>query len=393
MNIARPGTARARISAALMLAAGAGAGLLAATPATAAPATAAPAMAAAGHGRVFLVGQARGEFGTVQAAIDAVRPGSGPATIVIAKGTYWGQVYVPPDKPGITLAGATGRAADVVLVDDIAHGTIAPNGNQYGTDCSATVSVAGNGFSAYGITFENSFDPAANPQITSPQAVAVKTVADRVTYAGDRFIGIQDTVFASSYADPFTPEQCFAPGGPPATSPPGEASPPPARQFYADDYISGDVDFLCGSGTAVFDHDTIDVLGHPGGTVSAPDTVSAQKYGYLITSSRIINSPGNLAAGRYYLARPWIHTGTVGPLPQITIRNTELPPEINPEQWQNWSSPPFRWQDARFYEYGNHGPGAAAASDVPQLTAAQARNYTVASYLGDWHPVIARSVR
>jgi hypothetical protein len=35
------------------------------------------------------------------------------------------------------------------------------------------------------------------------------------------------------------------------------------------------VDFLCSSGTAVFDHDTIDILGHPGGTVSAPDTVIA----------------------------------------------------------------------------------------------------------------------
>ena len=305
---------------------------------------------------------------------------------MISKGTYTGQVYDPPDKPDLTLIGATGRAADVVLTDDIAHGTIAPNGNQYGTDCSATVSVAGNGFSAYWITFQNSFDPTANPQITSPQAVAVKTVADRVTYAGDRFLGIQDTVFASSYADPFTPEQCFAPGGPPATSPPGQASPPPSRQLYDDDYISGDVDFLCGSGTAVFDHDSIDILGHPGGTVSAPDTVIAQKYGYLITHSTIINGPGNLAAASYFLARPWIHTGTVDPVPQITIRDSSLPAAISPQQWQNWTSPPFPWQDARFYEYANHGPGAAAASDVPQLTAAQARQYTVGTYLAGWNP-------
>jgi pectin methylesterase-like acyl-CoA thioesterase len=178
----------------------------------------------------------------------------------------------------------------------IAHGTVAPNGNQYGTDCSATVSVAGNGFSAYGVTFQNSFDPTANPQITSPQAVAVKTVADRVTYAGDRFLGL-------------------------------------------------------------FDHDTIDMLGHPGGSLSAPDTVIAQKYGYLITRSRIINSPGNLAAGSYYLGRPWIHTGTTDPVPQITIRDTVLPAAISPQQWQNWTSPPFRWQDARFCEYANRGPG------------------------------------
>ncbi len=253
-----------------------------------------------------------GHFASVQAAVDAA-PAGVPVTIVIEPGTYWGQVYVPASKPDLTLAGATGNPGDVTLVDDIAHGTIAPNGNQYGTDCSATLSVAGNGFSAYGLTVQNSFDPAANPQITSPQAVAVKTVADRVVFAHDRLLGLQDTVFASSYADPFTPAECFGPGGPPATSPPGSTAPPPARQLYYDDYISGDVDFLCGSGTAVFDRDTIDILGHPGGTVSAPDTGLEQPYGYLVTDSRIVNSNGSLAAGSYYLGRPWQHTGVTSP--------------------------------------------------------------------------------
>ena len=331
------------------------------------------------------VGPGPGEYPGVQAAVDAVPAGRGPATIVISPGTYTGQVYVPPDKPDLTLLGATGRATDVVLTDDLAHGTVAPNGNQYGTDCSATLSVAGNGFAAYGITIQNSFDPAAHPEITSPQAVAVKTVADRVTYAHDRLLGLQDTVFASSYADPFTPEQCFAPDGPPATSPPGQASPPPSRQLYYDDYVAGDVDFLCGSGTAVFDRDTIDILGHPGGTVSAPDTIAAQKYGYLITHSAIVNVPGKLAAASYYLGRPWIHTGTVDPVPQITVRDTYLAAAISPQQWQNWSSPPFPWQDARFAEYQNYGPGAAGVT-VAQLTAAQARQYTVAAYLSGWWP-------
>jgi pectin methylesterase-like acyl-CoA thioesterase len=352
-----------------------------------------PAAAAAGRppGRHLLVvaqDGAPGHFASVQAAIDAAPAGPGQRTvIVIEPGTYWGQVYVPPARPGLTLAGATGNPADVVLVDDIAHGTVAPNGNQYGTDCSATVSVAGDGFSAYGITFQNSFDPAANPQITSPQAVAVKTVADRVTYVRDRFIAIQDTVFASSYADPFTPQECFTPGGPPATSPPGSTSPPPARQLYADDYIAGAVDFLCGSGTAVFDHDTIDISGHPGGSVTAPDTGLEQPYGYLITGSRIVNGNGSLPAGSNFLGRPWRHTGVSSPVGQITISGTYLAAAISPQQWTNWTSPPFRWQDARFYEYRNTGPGAAAAAaDVPQLTPAQAAGYTAASYLRGWHP-------
>ena len=36
--------------------------------------------------------------------------------------------------------------------------------------------------------------------------------------------------------------------------------------------------------------------------------------------------------------------------------------------------------------YHNTGPGSAVNADVPQLTAAQAAQYTVASYLGGWWP-------
>jgi pectin methylesterase-like acyl-CoA thioesterase len=51
-----------------------------------------------------------------------------------------------------------------------------------------------------------------------------------------------------------------------------------------------------------------------GGTVSAPDTGLEQPYGYLITGSRIVNRPGNLAAASYYLGRPWRHTGVTSPV-------------------------------------------------------------------------------
>jgi pectin methylesterase-like acyl-CoA thioesterase len=139
----------------------------------------------------------------------------------------------------------------------------------------------------------------------------------------------------------------------------------------------------------VFDRDTINILGHPGGTLSAPDTGLEQPYGYLVTGSRIVNSDGSLAAGSYYLGRPWQHTGVTSPVGQITVRDTWLTAAINAGQWQNWSSLPFPWQDARFYEYQNTGPGAAAAADVPQLTSAQAAQYTVTSYLGDWRPRLA----
>lgn len=330
-------------------------------------------------------------FTSIQAAVNAVVPGH-RTLIMIAPGTYTGQVYVPADKPDVTFLGL-GDASGVVIQDDIAHGTIAADGDMYGTDCSATLTVAGNGFEAVGVTVANTFDRAADPATAArgPQAVAVKAVADRAIFAHDRFLGVQDTVFASSYADNFAPDQCFAEDGtptPPATSGPAPADPPAARQYYVDDYIAGSIDFLCGSATAVFERDTIDVLGgHSGGSVTAPDTPTAFSRGYLIDHSRIDNLDGTLAAGADFLSRPWRHTGTTNPVAQMTIRDTYLGAAISPAHYENWSSPFFLWTDARYSEYRDSGPAAAdVAADVPQLTRDQAASYTVAAYLGDWRP-------
>jgi pectin methylesterase-like acyl-CoA thioesterase len=334
-------------------------------------------------------------FTSIQAAVNAIAPGTRHhTTIVVAPGTYVGQVYIPADKPDVTIIGATGKAADVTIEDNIAHGMYAPNGNLYGTDCSATLTVAGDGFEAYGVTVANTFDRAADPADAArgPQAVAVKAVADKVIFAHDAFTGVQDTVFASSYADNFQPQQCFTEDGiaqPPATSAPATATAPPARQYYLDDTISGSIDFICGSATAVFDHDDIDILGgHAGGSVTAPDTPTAFSHGYLIVNSRIDNADGTLAAGADFLSRPWRHTGTTDPVAQMTIRETYLGAAISPAHYENWSSPFFKWTDARYSEYHNTGPAAAdVAADVPQLTDTQAASYTIRTYFGDWRPL------
>ncbi len=333
-------------------------------------------------------------FDSIQAAVNAIQPGTHKhTTILVAPGTYTGQVYIPADKPNVTLIGATGNPADVTIADDTAHGMYAPDGNLYGTDCSATLTVAGDGFQAYGVTVANTFDRTTDPADAArgPQAVAVKAVADKVIFAHDNFTGVQDTVFASSYADNFQPQECFTENGvahPPATSPPAPATPPQARQFYTDDTISGSIDFICGSATAVFDHDDIDIVGgHPGGSVTAPDTPTAFERGYLIINSHIDNKDATLAPAADFLSRPWRHTGTTNPVAQMTIRDTYLGAAINPAHYENWSSPFFQWIDARYSEYHNTGPAAAdVAADVPQLTDAQAASYTISSYFGDWHP-------
>ncbi len=51
----------------------------------------------------------------------------------------------------------------------------------------------------------------------------------------------------------------------------------------------------------------------------------------------------------------------------------------------------YPWQNQRFAEYHNTGAGAAITvpANRPQLTDAQAAQYTAAVYLGSWSPPTA----
>src|SRR5581483_5597891 len=122
-------------------------------------------------------------------------------------------------------------------------------------------------------------------------------------------------------------------------------------------------------------------------STSSAATPTAFTYGYLIINSRIDNADGTLAAGADYLSRPWRHTGTTNPVAQMTIRETYLGTAVSSAHYENWSSPFFKWTDARYSEYQNTGPAAVdVAPDVPQLTDTQAASYTILTYFADWRP-------
>ncbi|MBT2654581.1 hypothetical protein J7E81_04885 [Bacillus sp. ISL-18] len=335
------------------------------------------------EGKVLVVAKdGDGDFTNVQDAVDAIQPeGQSRVTILIKPGVYRGAVLVPSSKPNISFVGSTGDPKDVVIVENHAHDTLQPNGLIYDTDGSATLTVAGDNFQARNITIQNDFDPKTTT-LKNKQAVAVKTVSDQVIYQNDRFISTQDTLFASSYSDPVP---AWSPIKTRAVNPPGVPQPSlKARQYYVDDYIEGTTDFIFGSATAVFDHCTINVKAKS--YITAADTEMTREHGFLITNSKVEADP-SLPAGSVYLGRPWRHTGTINPVAQTTFRNTELPAAINAQQWHDWSSPYFRWQDARYSVYQNYGPGAQNIDpQVTILTDEQAQNYTPQAYFGKWMP-------
>ncbi|MGC5009188.1 pectinesterase family protein [Streptosporangium sp. DT93] len=330
-------------------------------------ATAVPAVAATGPSPTVIVVTAdgSGDHTTVQAAVDAVPSGNtSPVTILVREGTYKQQVVIPADKPYISLVGATRDPRRVVLTFDLSASTPKPDGSgNYGTSGSASYVISAPDFTARNLTFENSYDEAANG---ASQAVAVRTTGDRQVYDNVRFIGNQDTLYANTAS---------------ATT--------FARQYFRDCYVEGDVDFIFGRATAVFDGCVIKALTRGSttnnGYVIAPSTEIANPYGFLIHRSRLVSDAPDRT---YHLGRPWPAGGSVTARGQAVFRESWIGRHVKDAPWSDMSG--LSWRDARLAEYRNVGPGAGVNDDRPQLTAEQAAEFTPRKYLAGtdgWNPL------
>ncbi|MFF1295469.1 MULTISPECIES: pectinesterase family protein [unclassified Streptomyces] len=332
----------------------AGAGLLAAGAATPASATGARPVLHVRPG------------GSVQAAVDAV---DGPGwTIVVHPGTYREVVDVPADKAELTLRGASRDPRDTVIAYDNANGTQKPDGSgTYGTAGSATFTSAAPGLTVRDLTLANDWLRADHPDITGTQAVASCTYGDRTHFDNVRLLAHQDTVFVET-----TALTSFD------------------RQYFHRCYIEGDVDFVFGRATAVFEEchfHTLqrDVTFTPKGMVFAPSTARANPHGILALRSRITSGAEDAA---YKLARPWVPSYETTAWPSLVVRDTRIGPGVDPVAPYTNMREAYPWQTMRFREYRNSGPGAVipVPENRPQLTRDQAESHTKATYLGDWCP-------
>jgi pectinesterase len=321
----------------------------------------APAFASDGGRRVLHVRPGD----SVQAAVDAV---TGPGwTIVVHPGTYREVVDIPADKAELTVRGASCDPRDAVIVYDNANGTKKPDGTTYGTAGSATFTSAAPGLTVRDLTLANDWLRADHPDITGTQAVAAYTYGDRTHFDNVRLLAHQDTLFVET-----TALTSFD------------------RQYFHRCYIEGDVDFVFGRATAVFEEchfHTLqrDVTFTPKGMVFAPSTARANPYGILAVRSRITSGAEDSA---YKLARPWVPSYETTAWPSLVVRDTRIGPGIDPVTPYTNMREQYPWQTMRFREYGNSGPGAVISvpENRPQLTAEEAALHTRRTYLGDWRP-------
>ncbi|XP_057812972.1 pectinesterase 31 isoform X2 [Cryptomeria japonica] len=179
-------------------------------------------MERASERKLVVAQDGRGDFSTVQDAIDAVPLANRDRIVIeILPGVYRQPVYVPKTKDFITLRGFC--AEDTILTCKNTATCIehhqAARVIGTGTFGCGTVIVEGHDFIAEGITFEN-----ASPQ-GSGQAVAIRVTADRCAFYSCRFLGWQDTAYLHY-----------------------------GKHYLRDCYIEGSVDFIFGNATALLEN-------------------------------------------------------------------------------------------------------------------------------------------
>lgn len=264
-----------------------------------------------------------GDFTSVQEAIDQIPENNNErVTIYIKNGVYKQKLYI--NKPFVKLLGEDPEKT-ILTYDDAAH-KLLDNGEEMGTFCSYSTLIGGDDFIAENITFENS---AGRGDLVG-QALAVYINGDRAVFRNCRFLGHQDTLFTGPV--------------------PEEASAVSNRQYYERCTIVGDVDFIFGSATAVFNKCEIISLDRNksvNGYITAASTSEDKKYGYVFLNCKLTSeAEGNTV----YLGRPWRSYSNV------CFINCWMGEHIKPEGWHNWGNKENE-KTARYYEYNSLGQG------------------------------------
>ena len=309
---------------------------------------------------LYVAADGTGDFYSIQRAVDAA-PKSG-ALILVAPGTY--REVLKIDKPNIRLRSANPDASKTVVVEDLSAGTAG------GTLHSATVNITGDNFLAENITFQNDFN-ATHPQLAAgSQALALLVTGDRAVFHNVGLLGNQDTLYAGS-------RNC-SPDGPNCT---------PARQYFHDCFIAGNVDFIFGDGKAVFDHCEIHNTAHAGGFVTTQSKHYPDEDSGFVFSRCVLTADADVTKS-VYLGRPW------RPYATVIYLNTEMGGHIDPAGWREWHPGETDSINTAYYaEYNSTGPGAhhdQRDAHTHFLSQEQARQFAPSVFLrgtDNWNPL------
>jgi pectin methylesterase-like acyl-CoA thioesterase len=323
---------------------------------------------------IVVAADGSGQFKTVQEAVDSA-PG-GDVRINIKPGEYRNLISISTN--GVELRGLGKTPEDVVLVYDNSAGTPGTDGKQLGTGRSGTMMLTGDDFYAENLTIANDFEKRHERSNQGSQAVALHVTGDREVFRKVRFLGFQDTLYADS-------KLCHMPPGAPgaAVASPGAAPATchAARQYYADCYIEGHVDFIFGDAKAVFDRCEIHTMPHVMDTITAQSRLRPEEdSGYVFRDCTVTGAEGS---EDILLGRPWRAYSTV------VFLNTDFKAPLDPAGWKEWSGALATSDYEEFNSHGLAGDVAKRIAPSKQLTAADIAKYATKTWLDGtdgWDP-------
>lgn len=306
----------------------------------------------------------RGDFCTVQGAVDAVPAGSADrVTIDVAPGTYTELDWVPTGKNHITVQGAgAGRTVIEYANNNTLNSTAAAQTTQGicprqlipGHDdlnCwRASFNVEADDFTIRDLTLHNT------TPYQGSQAEAFRGNGDEIVLDHVSLLSYQDTLRLQG------------------------------RGYVTHSYIEGDVDFTWGFGAVMIADSELKSM-HAGYITQVRNDATHPGYVFLRDT---FTAAAGVAAGSVYLGRI---DPTVYPASQAVFIDSRLGPQIAPVGWLLTSGTCALGGTLQFWEYGStDATGAPADTSARlacsrQLTAAEAALWSdPATVLSGWEP-------
>lgn len=325
-----------------------------------------------------------GDYRTIQEAINAAPSRRSTAWLIFIKnGTYRELVFVPKEKSFIHLIG---QERDKTIIHEMInvqgnpendtkcswyanslaaweHSKNNPNSMMYNKNDGVVVKIEGSDFYAENISFVNDWGV---DKKNGPQALAIMTYGDRVSFYNCAFRSFQDT-WKTTREDTF-------------------------RGYAKNCFIEGAVDYIYGSGNYYFETCTLYCV-RDGSVIVAPNHKEAAEWGYVFESCTI----DGVLSTKTKFGRPWHHS------PIAVFLNTTAQIGIDPEGWTDMGGFPRYFSEYNTRDIngnlantdnrkkcysGKDKPGETECID-PVLAAGQAAKFTytaVTEGTDKWNP-------
>lgn len=255
-------------------------------------------------------------------------------TIILEPGIYKEKVEIYKNNISII---SNDKENTIISNNDYYH-KIMSDYNECNTFRTYSVYVGGDNVKFENITIENS----STPSRKYGQAVALHVTGDNFKCENCTIRSAQDTIFTGPLPkDLIERHKDYILN-------PLHTKGTPSKQHYLNCTIIGDVDFIFGCATSLFENCTIKSIARiksnpnePDGYVCAPSHPKELEYGYLFYKCNIIADDD---VSNVFLARPWRDYGIAA------FIDCNLGKHINPKGFDKWQNT-NRDKTARFYEY------------------------------------------